>query len=98
MDAIQFSSPDSEAAFTALLKLENDTCAWVSRLPEPYDYFTNRQALFYSGSMEDLRVQEKNNTRLESKDEWTVIPYPHSGIRSFPAHRRAGLRADHFHR
>lgn len=75
-DAIQFSSPDSEEAFTELLKLENDNCAWVSRLPEPYDYFTNRQALFYSGSMSDLLMQAKNNTRLQSEDEWAVIGYP----------------------
>ena len=76
MAAIQFTSDGSLEAFTQLLKLQTDTCAWVSRLPQPYDYFTNRQALFYSGSMEDLRTQEKNNTRLESKDEWTVISYP----------------------
>ncbi len=77
MDAIQFSSAQSTTAFEQLLNLENSTCAWVSRLPEPYDYFTNRQALFYSGSMEDMRMQEKNNARLENKDEWAVIPYPH---------------------
>ena len=76
MEALQFASDESQQAFTQLLKLENDACAWLSRLPQPYDYFTNRQALFYSGTMEDLRVQEKNNLRLESKDEWTVIPYP----------------------
>jgi multiple sugar transport system substrate-binding protein len=82
-EAIQFSATESETAFIGLLKLENDTCAWVSRLPEPYDYFTNRQALFYSGSMEDLRTQEKNNTRLESKDDWMVITYPHTGVDPF---------------
>jgi multiple sugar transport system substrate-binding protein len=76
MDAIQFSSDASQETFTALLKLETDSCAWISRLPQPYDYFTNRQALFYSGSMEDLNAQQKNNQRLVSKDEWTVIPYP----------------------
>ena len=76
MDAIQFSSDESVEAFKQLLKLETDSCAWISRLPQPYDYFTNRQALFYSGSMEDLLTQQKNNQRLESKDEWTVIPFP----------------------
>lgn len=76
MEAIQFSSDNSIEAFKQLLKLETDSCAWISRLPQPYDYFTNRQALFYSGSMEDLLTQQKNNQRLESKDEWTVIPFP----------------------
>lgn len=83
MDAIQFSSDESTEAFKQLLKLETDSCAWISRLPQPYDYFINRQALFYSGSMEDLLAQQKNNQRLGSKDEWTVITYPNETEKPF---------------
>jgi ABC-type glycerol-3-phosphate transport system substrate-binding protein len=72
----RFLSTESEEAFNALLKLSTDSCGWLSRQPQPYDYFTNRQALMYSGSMQDLLVQSRNNTRLESEDEWTVLPYP----------------------
>lgn len=72
----QFISVESEDAFNALLKLSTDSCAWLSRQPQPYDYFTNRQALLYSGSMQDLRKQTHTNTRLDSKDEWVVLPYP----------------------
>lgn len=72
----RFLSVNSEEAFNALLKLSTDSCAWLSRLPQPYEYFTNRQALVYSGSMQDLLVQTRTNTRLESEDEWIVLPYP----------------------
>ena len=72
----RFLSVESEEAFSALLKLSTDSCAWLSRQPQPYDYFTKRQALVYSGSMQDLRKQTHNNTRLESKDEWIVLSYP----------------------
>jgi ABC-type glycerol-3-phosphate transport system substrate-binding protein len=76
MDAIQFSSAESTTAFEQLLKLMNDSCGWLSRLPDAQDYFANRQALFYSGSMEDLLKQERTNGRLESEDDWAVLPYP----------------------
>jgi len=72
----RFLSVESEDAFSALLKLSTDSCGWLSRQPQPYDYFTNRQALMYSGSMQDLLVQTRTNTRLESEDEWIVLPYP----------------------
>jgi len=78
MDAIQFSSPESTTTFEQLLQLMNDSCGWLSRLPDPQNYFSNRQALFYSGSMEDLLRQERNNERLESQDDWVVLPYPRS--------------------
>jgi multiple sugar transport system substrate-binding protein/sn-glycerol 3-phosphate transport system substrate-binding protein len=76
MDAIQFSSTESVTALEQLLQLMNDSCGWLSRLPDAQDYFSNRQALFYSGSMEDLLRQERNNERLESEDDWVVLPYP----------------------
>ncbi len=79
----QFLSVESEEAFSALLKLSTDSCAWLSRQPQPYDYFTNRQALMYSGSMQDLRKQTHNNTRLESEDEWIVLPYPPGAREAF---------------
>jgi len=79
----QFLSSKSEEAFIALLKLSTDSCAWLSRQPQPYDYFANRQALVYSGSLQDLRKQTHTNTRLESEDEWIVLPYPPGDGESF---------------
>lgn len=75
-NAYQFASPESEAAFTYLRTLFDENCAWKSRLAEPYEYFANRQALFYSGVLEDTLVQAHTMARLKKEDEWTVIPYP----------------------
>lgn len=72
----EFNTPETRAAFSYLRTMVDDGCAWVSRLPTPYDYFANRQALFYSGSIEELPVQQLANARAESPDRWTVIPYP----------------------
>ena len=53
-------------------------CVWQSRLPDPYDYFSNHNALFYSGTFEDISIQERsfNASEKNSLDDWTLIPYP----------------------
>lgn len=56
--------------------LPANNCAWLGRQPLPYQYFTNRQAITYSGSMEDIFIQEQLNELNDVQDEWTVIPYP----------------------
>ncbi len=56
------------------LFLEN--CAWIGRQQHPYQYFANRQALTYSGKMEDILIQERVNELNNSNDQWTVLPYP----------------------
>jgi ABC-type glycerol-3-phosphate transport system substrate-binding protein len=71
-----FDTDASRSAFQFLRKMFDDGCAWISRLPTPYDYFATRQALFYSGSLEDIAVQKAAIDRAGSGDEWTVIPYP----------------------
>ncbi len=56
------------------LFLEN--CAWIGRQQQPYEYFSNRLAIAYSGKMEDILTQERVNELNESNDQWSVIPYP----------------------
>lgn len=75
-NAFQFASPQAEEALTYLRMLVDDDCAWKSRLAAPYDYFANRQALFYSGVLEDTLIQAKAMDRADNHDQWTVIPYP----------------------
>ncbi len=74
--AYQFNTPAAGQTFTFLRGLFDENCAWKSRLAEPYEYFANRQALFYSGVLEDTLIQAHTMTRLQKTDEWTVIPYP----------------------
>lgn len=58
------------------LFLPANNCAWLGRQPLPYQYFANRQAITYSGIMEDIFIQEQVNELNDTEDEWTVIPYP----------------------
>lgn len=56
--------------------LPQNNCAWRGRQSVPFDYFANRQAIAYSGSMEDILVQEQVIDLSEVEDTWTIIPYP----------------------
>jgi ABC-type glycerol-3-phosphate transport system substrate-binding protein len=74
--AVTFNSPEVEDAFTYLFGLSRKSCAWLGKVPQPYEYFTRRQALVYSGQMQDVQMQANNMQRLDSKDKWQVIPFP----------------------
>ena len=63
-------------SFLYLQQLSDDTCAWRSRNPTPYDYFSNRQALLFSANIQDLDAVDSNMKLNEATDEWTVLPYP----------------------
>lgn len=84
-----FNNDETINAFMFIHQLYDEGCAWVSRNPEPYEYFVNRQALFYSGINPDILIQkriqeltisgEDNDSETEgeiSLDEWVAIPYP----------------------
>jgi ABC-type glycerol-3-phosphate transport system substrate-binding protein len=61
---------------TYLYDLFLDNCAWIGRQQQPHEYFANRQAVAYSGKMEDILIQERVNELNKSSDQWSVIPYP----------------------
>ena len=71
-----FSTPSSEDAFGFIRELSDLGCAWTGRQINPFEYFSTRQALFYSGSLEDIISQQKSNARLGSEDNWIPILYP----------------------
>ena len=73
---IKFASPEAEDAFTYLLTLLKESCAWSGRSPKPYDYFSNRQALAYSGELQEMTLQTNANRINASEDEWMVLPFP----------------------
>ncbi len=74
--AYTFNTPAAAAAFTFLKGLVSQNCAWLGLNPLPYGYFASREALFYSGSLEDIPPQLAASTQAGSKDAWTVIPMP----------------------
>ncbi len=74
----QFNQPATEAALTFVRSMVDESCAWFSRTTASNEYFTNRQALLYTGHLSDLALQSKTNARLKSADSWTVLPFPDS--------------------
>lgn len=59
-----------------LYDLYFDNCAWIGKQQQPYEYFTNRLTLSYSGRMEDIFIQEQVNELNQSNDRWVLLPYP----------------------
>ena len=61
-----------------LRNLYDNGCAWNSRVKEPYDYFANRYALFYSGTYSDAERQFNAFERSKEYgfDNWDLIVYP----------------------
>ncbi|MRR32128.1 extracellular solute-binding protein [bacterium] len=73
-----FNQPQTETALTFVRSLVDESCAWFSRTTASNEYFANRQALMYTGHLSDLALQSKTNARLNSTDNWTVLPFPDS--------------------
>ncbi len=71
-----FDKPSVKQAVTFLRKMVDAGCAWRSRLPLPYEYFANRQALVYSGDMQDILEQTRADKKFNNQDEWSIIPFP----------------------
>jgi ABC-type glycerol-3-phosphate transport system substrate-binding protein len=72
----KFSASGTQNAFQYLFDLQRNACAWPSRVPDPYDYFATRQALAYSGSLEDIMPQTAAFERSGNQDNWQVMLYP----------------------
>ncbi|HEX9018373.1 MAG TPA: hypothetical protein VF806_04270 [Anaerolineaceae bacterium] len=73
-----FESKEAETAVSYLRGMLDQGCAWTGRNPLPYTYFTQRMALFYTGSMSDLYTQSRYQEQAKNKDQWTVLPFPGS--------------------
>jgi multiple sugar transport system substrate-binding protein len=71
-----FNTIEAGNATSYLRKLFDQGCAWEGRNPSPHEYFTNRMALFYSGTLQDIPIQAATQQRLNSGDRWVVLPYP----------------------
>ncbi|MHB0988118.1 MAG: extracellular solute-binding protein [Bellilinea sp.] len=71
-----FDQPATKTTFSFVRSMVDESCAWFSRTTASNEYFANRQALFYTGNLTDLALQTKTNSRLESQDSWTILPFP----------------------
>jgi len=77
-----FNTPEVNDALTYLFGLYKENCAWSGNSPQPYIYFAKRQALAYSGQLQDILLQSAAMQREGSEDEWEIIPFP--GISGHP--------------
>ncbi len=71
-----FSSPEGDKALLFLKSMNDQGCAWSGRKTDPQEYFSTRQALFYSAALEDIGPQLRTDARLGSQDIWIPIAYP----------------------
>jgi multiple sugar transport system substrate-binding protein len=78
-ESIRFNRGPTRQMFTFFRHMYDRGCAWSARLPEPYEYFSSRRALVYSGTLYDLPWQEFTDRRFDNQDEWIILPYPASG-------------------
>jgi sn-glycerol 3-phosphate transport system substrate-binding protein len=73
----RFLTPGNVATFKYLKSLQQKGCAWVASPDLPVvDRFAARQALFSTGSLEDLIDQSRTFLTSGNKDEWTVLTFP----------------------
>jgi multiple sugar transport system substrate-binding protein len=77
-----FNNMEAEAGFTFLRRLFDKSCAWLSKNPQPFEYFAGRQSLAYASSLTDLPRQEAAMKAAGNGDQWTVIPFPGEGGKS----------------
>lgn len=71
-----FDTPAAQKAFENEHALFTSGCAWIPRLQNSYDYFANRQALFYSGYLQDIVPQLQAFESQGKTDSWTLVPFP----------------------
>jgi multiple sugar transport system substrate-binding protein len=74
--SLQSNGNFAGSAFLYDLFLPANNCAWFGRQSLPYQYFANRQAIAFSGVLEDILIQGQVNEINEVEDDWTIIPYP----------------------
>jgi len=71
-----FNSVENTQAITTMRQWYDQGCSWVGRNPQPHEYFANRQAIAYAGTLQDALLQIQTNQRLASTDQCVMLPFP----------------------
>lgn len=72
----QFNQPESLRALQFLREMQLEGCVWIGRNPTSQQYFAERYALAYSGTLQMLTSQQRILSNVGSEDQWLFIPYP----------------------
>lgn len=71
-----FSTAQNESSFQFIRALFDDGCAWFPREQKPHEYLRDGYALFYSGRLERVLIQEHYSGEGFSSADWEVSPFP----------------------
>lgn len=66
-----FKTEKNEEALAFLNRIYRISCAWIGRDNQPYQYFAKRQALFYTGWLSEVIIQEG----IPNEDGWEILPF-----------------------
>ncbi|MDR3577026.1 MAG: extracellular solute-binding protein [Anaerolineaceae bacterium] len=72
----QFDSSQVTDSITYLRQMYDKGCAWAGKEDLPYDYFSSRQALFFSGPLQDILPLTDTLAQQKSTDQWVILPFP----------------------
>ncbi|MFZ3069949.1 MAG: hypothetical protein WA110_02350, partial [Anaerolineaceae bacterium] len=73
---LSFNNTAATESFTYLKTLFDEDVSWIGAQLVPHGYFSDRLALAYEGTLDDLPIQEGAFSRASSEDEWVTLPYP----------------------
>jgi multiple sugar transport system substrate-binding protein len=74
--SFRFNQDKAKDALEFLNEMQAGGCLWIGLRADTTAYFSDRYALFASGSLQDLSAQQKRTLDHESEDDWLFIPYP----------------------
>ena len=72
----EFSEETGTTAFGSLKSIYDQGCIWIGRRSEPYQYFADRIALMYAGTLDQIETQSGWMENAENNDQWLAIAFP----------------------
>lgn len=71
-----FSDETGSDTFGSLKLLYDQGCIWIGRKSEPYQYFADRLALMYAGTLDQIELQTGWMAQAGNDDQWSVVGFP----------------------
>jgi ABC-type glycerol-3-phosphate transport system substrate-binding protein len=73
---LQMQDSALDASFRTLKQAFVDDTTWVGLEPTPYQYFVDKYALAYEGTLREINQQTYYLPENKSETNWETIPYP----------------------
>jgi multiple sugar transport system substrate-binding protein/sn-glycerol 3-phosphate transport system substrate-binding protein len=72
----EFSDETGTTAFGSLKSMYDQGCIWIGRRSEPYQYFADRIALMYAGTLDQIEMQAGWMDNAANQDLWIATAFP----------------------